>query len=502
MPTNTLLKHNRLGVLDIGSNSVRFVIYELFGAHFSPVYNEKVLAGLGRDLRDTGHLSEKGKNLAFDSLRRFKAIADAQGLGELLIGATAALRVAKDAQDFIARIKNEIGLDISPISGEEEARLTAMGMLAADKRATGLAADLGGASLEFVHVQDTSVAKGVSLKLGPFEMLGSRLSDPANFTDLAIRAKIEAKLTKVDFTAFKGKALHLIGGAWRNLAAIHQQRHEYPMRTLQAYRLSPSDAADLAVWAYGEGREEILGWTGISGRRLETLPYSGYLLEMIIERMMPSVVIISTTGLREGLVYDAMEPALRERDSLMDGCRDLARGNLQAVHFAEPLYKFLEKAAAHFPKTFDAENENRLRRAACQLAGIGKGLHPDYRADLVFDDVLYAPLANLTHQERAYLALILFSSYTGKSLPTNGAAVEALLSEEARKAARTYGSAMRLAIVATGRSADLLNNFTLGVVEGVLKLSVATSMDALLSDRVRYRLKKLSQLSGLSRETA
>ena len=140
--------------------------------------------------------------------------------------------------------------------------------------------------------------------------------------------------------------------------------------------------------------------------------------------------------------------------------------------------------------------------AACHLAGIGKGLHPDYRADLVFNSVLYAPLAGLTHQERAYLALILFSSYTGKSLPKNGAAVERLLSEEARIAARTYGAAMRLAIVATGRSADLLAYFKLRVEEGALTLSVEPHMSALLSDRVIYRLKKLSQLSGLACDEA
>jgi len=492
------LKPNRVGVLDIGSNSVRFVIYELFGAHFSPVYNEKVLAGLGRSLKASGKLSENGKALAFDNLLRFKTIADAQGIGELLIGATAALRVAQDAPEFIAKVKDEIGLDITPISGEEEARLTAMGMLAADHRAQGLAADLGGASLEFVQVQDNVVAEGVSLKLGPFEMLGSSPACADNFTDKDIRAKIEKKLGKVDLTPFKGKALHLIGGAWRGLAAIHQKRESYPMRTLQAYRLSPQDAQDLAQWAFGAGREEILAWPGISERRAETLPYSGYLLDMIMARMQPSVVIISTTGLREGLVYDAMDPKLRERDSLMDGCRDLARGNLQAVHFADPLYQFLEGAAAHFPAFFPAENENRLRKAACQLAGIGKGLHPDYRADLVFDDVLYAPIAGLTHQERAYLALILFSSYTGKSLPKNSAAVEALLSDEARLYARTYGAAMRLAIVATGRSADLLSWFTLSVQKGQLSLTVEPSNSALLSERVAYRLEKLAQLSGLS----
>jgi len=296
--------------------------------------------------------------------------------------------------------------------------------------------------------------------------------------------------------------LHLIGGAWRNLAGIHQKRNDYPMRTLQAYRLSPGEAQELALWAYGEGREEILAWSGINARRLETLPYSGYILDMIIERMKPSVVIISTTGLREGLVYDAMDPDLRARDGLMDGCRDFARGNLQAVHFAQPLYKFLEEAAEHFPVFFDRETENRLRMAACHLAGIGKGLHPDYRAQLVFDSVLYAPLAGLTHQERAYLGLILFSSYTGKSLPKNGGAVEALLSEEARLNARTYGFAMRLAIVATGRSADLLEDFTLSVIEGVLTLSVEKSKAALISERVEHRLRKLAHISGLQADKA
>lgn len=497
MPAKTPPKPNRIGVLDIGSNSVRFVIYELFGAHFSPVYNEKVLAGLGRDLRDTGNLSEKGKILTFDSLRRFKIIADAQGLGKLLIGATAALRAAQDAPKFIKRVKDEIGLDISPISGEEEARLTAMGMLAADTRAQGLAADLGGASLEFVYVHDAAVAKGVSLKLGPFEMLGSKPADAENFTNADIKSKVDTQLAQIDFTAFKGQALHLIGGAWRNLARIHQQRHDYPMRTLQAYRLTPQDAHELAIWAYGEGREEILDWAGISDRRLETLPYSGYLLDMIIARMKPSDIIISTTGLREGLVYDAMDTVLRERDSLMDGCRDLARGNLQAVHFAEPLYEFLEGAAEYFSKTFENQNEDRLRKAACHLAGIGKGLHPDYRADQVFNDVLYAPLAGLTHQERAYLALILFSSFTKKPLPRHSEAVEALLSEEARLSARTYGAAMRLAIVASGRSAELLQDFRLALKDGCLDLAVEPTKSALLSERVAYRLKKLSQLSGL-----
>ena len=487
----------RWGVLDIGSNSIRLVIYELFGAHFTPVYNEKILAGLGRDLQATGKLSPQGRAMALDALARFKAIADTQRLEKLRIGATAALRVAKDAPEFIAQVQRATGLDISPISGQEEARLTAMGLLAAEPRASGLAADLGGASLECVHVSQGQPAAGISLPLGPFEVVGGALSNKDIFKDAAMKARIKAALKAVNLERYKGQALYLIGGAWRNLAMIHQSKNDYPMRTLQAYSLSAKDADNLARWSYKEGFETVLAWQGLRKRRAETLPYGGYLLSKIIKIMQPSKIVISTTGLREGLIYDAMPAELRARDSLFDGCRDLARGNLQAVNFGEPLYNFLEPAAAHFPHCFKPEAESRLRRAACYLVGIGKGLHPDYRANLVFDDVLYAPVAGLTHKERAYLALILFSSYTSAKALPNEKALDALLSEDEQLAARAYGTAIRLAVVATGRSPDLLADFRLSVKDGALNFTAVKGAQALMSERVLHRLRKLSQITGL-----
>ena len=487
----------RWGVLDIGSNSIRLVIYELFGAHFSPVYNEKILAGLGRGLQATGKLSPQGRAMALDALRRFKAIADAQQLEKLLIGATAALRVAKDAPDFIAQVQQAAGLDITPISGQEEARLTAMGLIAAEPRAHGLAADLGGASLEFVHVSAGKPAEGISLPLGPFEAVGGELSDKDIFKDAAMKSRIKAELEAANLESFKGQALYLIGGAWRNLAMIHQQRNDYPMRTLQAYSLSREEADTLARWSYKDGFETVLAWEGLRKARAETIPFGGYLLSRIIKKMKPSKIVISTTGLREGLIYDAMPELLRKRDALFDGCRDLARGNLQAVNFGGPLYDFLDAAAGHFPHCFTPEAENRLRRAACYLVGIGKGLHPDYRANLVFDDVLYAPVSGLTHKERAYLALILFSSYTSTKALPNAQALDRLLSEDEQLAARAYGTAIRLAVVATGRSAELLGAFRLTVKNGALDFTAIKGSEPLMSERVLHRLRKLSQIADM-----
>ena len=484
----------RLGVLDIGSNSVRLVIYELYGANFSPIYNEKILAGLGRDLSQTGQLSQSGKESALAALKRFKLIAVSQRLQAVLIGATAALRSASDAPAFIEQVKQETGFEIDPVSGQEEARLTAMGLIAAQPSAEGLAADLGGASLELVRVHNGQAEEGLSLPLGPFEVIGKNLSEFTDYGKKQMAEKVLGHLNEANLESFAGQTLHLIGGAWRNLAAIHQEKINYPLRVLQSYELSVKDAIALGRWAYSHGRERVLNWPGMRSRRAETLPYAGYLLEKLIEGIKPKNIIISQTGLREGLVYDSMSEGLKARNSLFDGCRDLARGNLQAVHFGEPLYKFLEESAKEFPLSLDVENENKLRQAACFLAGYGKGLNPDYRAELVFDNVVYAPLPALTHKERVYLALILHSSYTSKGPPENRSEIIGLLSDLEQRTARIYGTAMRVGIVASGRTVDLLSSMRLELIDSQLTLHVTPEFSELYSGRVKYRLKKLAQI--------
>lgn len=488
----------RYAVLDIGSNSVRLVIYDIFGSAFTPIYNEKVLAGLGRDLAATGRLSASGKTQTLAALKRFKMITDAQDVDRLIIGATAALRDASDAQAFLKTVARETGLTITPISGDEEARLSAMGLLAAMPRAQGLAADLGGASLELIQVGGGQAGRAVSLPIGPFQMLGKDLAtadyDKALLSRLSDIVKTRGLPHVTDPMDTEGArpTLYLIGGAWRNLAAIHQERTDYPLQTLQSYVLETGTALDLARWAMGEGKARVLTWPDMNQRRAETLPYAAALLQVLIQTVDPARVIISATGLREGLIYDAIPPAQRARDALHDGCRDLARGNLSRRDFADPLYDFLAPLAPHLPPNFTPDIEARLRYSACLLAGIGKGLHPTYRASLVFDHILYAPIAGLTHEMRAYLALILFRSFTSDTQTPNDTAIKRLLSAEGRRAANIYGLAIRLAVVASGRSPVLLSHFTPSFSAGRVSLDVAPEAKALLTGRVTHRLSKLN----------
>jgi len=488
-----------VGVVDIGSNSVRLVIYDIFGAHFTPVYNEKILAGLGRSLKKTGRLSEEGKTLTLQALSRFTRIAKARGLPPLIFGATAALRVASDAKEFLNEIKNETGLDVVPISGDEEARLSAMGLISMHPRATGLAADLGGASLELVEIQkgdlEPSVGKRQSLPLGPFDLIGDDLTQMGEAqiekAKIAIRTYLDEHKDLV--SRGHGQTLYLIGGAWRNLAAIHQSYTDYPLRTLQSYKMAPQIAKKHAQWAYGNGRETVLKWPGMRRRRAETLPYSGVLLDVLLDAVKPASVMISQSGLREGLVHDAIPASQRQRDPLFDGCRAFAKGSLQTENYGRPLYRFVSPIEPYLPQVFNPEDDARLLQAACLMAGIGKDLHPDYRPEAIFAAVLYAPVAGLTHEERVFLALCLFRSNTSSRDVPSPDVIDMLLTRSQCEVARIIGSAIRLAIVATGQSSELLDAFTLSQKEGVLCLEVDPSEKALLTEQVRFRLKKLAQ---------
>lgn len=472
------------------------VIYERYGASAAPVYNEKILAGLGRDLNSTGALFTEGVAQTLKALNRFKSIAQAHALKTVHIVATAAVRSASDGPEFVAAVKAQTGYDIKVLSGEDEAQAAAYGVIFGDKRASGIVADLGGASLELINIDSQSVSGGRTYQAGPFALMGEDMTVPTHGEPL--RAAIKKALASVtsDFNA-SGKTLYLVGGAWRNLALINNKRLRYPLPILHNFSISPAAALELARWASGDAASDLLTWPGINTRRAETLPFSGLVLENLLETLSPSKIVISPTGLREGVLYQSLSPALQKRMALFDACRHLAMGNAQGLDFGTPLNHWLASAARSFPRTFGEQEENRLRMAACLMVGIGKGLHPDHRADLVFDDVLYAPLAGLTHKERAYLALMLFSSYRGGGSTPNDAAIDYHLLAREKQAARIYGTAMRLASVISSRSPALLSMFTLSLEDQVLSLDTEEGQESLLNRRGQLRLRKLADMLGV-----
>jgi len=482
--------HSDAAVIDVGSNSVRLVLYRLDGRAIWTVYNEKVLAGLGRDLAVTGRLSLAGVAAALTALRRFRALIDTNRPGRVYAAATAAVRDAEDGARFCQIVRKETGFDLRVLSGQEEARYAALGVLAGAPHSSGLVGDLGGASLELSRLQSGEPQPGITLPLGPFSM-----GEGGRFDADKVRAAVAAQLAPFA-DAYRADTLNAVGGAWRNLALLHMRLTRYPLAIVHQYELSRSDALEAAAFVSQQSRGSLERIEGISKRRMEGLPHAAVVLEGLIQTLRVERVVISAYGLREGLLLEGLSPASRRRDPLVEGCAAL--GSRQAV--AEALGAALERWLAPAFESLEPVLEGRdaiLIAAACRLAELGAQLHPDHRAQLIFEQVLRAPIPGMNHVERVFLACAAFARHSGSTSLPELATVSRLLSPERAQRARALGTTLRLGCELSGRSPELLARVSLTFEPGAVVLEAPEAwVPLLLGEQTAKRGASLAGMLG------
>jgi exopolyphosphatase/guanosine-5'-triphosphate,3'-diphosphate pyrophosphatase len=495
-PADSRPEARQAAVIDLGSNSVRLVIYRVEGRAIWTIFNEKALAGLGRDLPQTGRLSSEGVEVALAALHRFRTLLSGWEPQNITAAATAAVRESADGQAFLRRVKAETDLDVRVLTGEEEARYAALGVLAGDPGADGVVGDLGGSSLELVRLADGAAQDGATLALGPFALGAPRVLDIDR-----TRRVIESELGPVA-GRFRAPSFHAVGGAWRNLALLHMEMVNYPLRVAHQYEMSRADAFEVARFVERLSKASLERIQGLSKKRFDTLPYAALVLEALIERLGAERVVISAYGLREGLLLEAMDPQVRARDPLIEGCEALTAVRGLSQDLGAALETWLQPAFSQLPPVFGARDPT-LMAAACRLADIGARLHPDHRADLAFEEVLRAPIAGMSHAERAYLACVAFSRHTATASPPETATVQRLLSPERRQRARALGAAIRLGCDLSGRSAQLLANATLSMTQDGLRLATRDGwQDMLLGEQTAKRAQTLAAALKLRLDVA
>jgi exopolyphosphatase/guanosine-5'-triphosphate,3'-diphosphate pyrophosphatase len=481
-------------VIDLGSNSVRLVVYRLEGRAIWTIFNEKALAGLGRNLPITGRLSSEGVEVAMRALHRYRILLNGWDANDVTAVATAAVREAADGQVFLRRVEAETGLQVRVLSGEEEARYAAMGVLAGDPGADGVVGDLGGSSLELVRLEDGGVRPGETLALGPFALGAPRALD-IDRTRRAIEAELGPAAGR-----FRCRAFHAVGGAWRNLALLHMEMSNYPLRVAHLYEMSRTDAIDLARFVERLSKSSLERIPGLSKKRFDTLPYAALVLEALIERLGVERLVVSAYGVREGLLLEAMPPYVRVRDPLIEGCEALTAVRGLSQDLGAALEQWLAPAFEALPAVF-GERDKVLTAAACRLADIGARLHPDHRADLAFEEVLRAPVPGMTHAERAFLASAAFARHA--ATPPESAVAQRLLTPERRQRARALGSAIRLGCDISGRNAQLLCHTTLAIDADRLRLTAAPGWgDMLIGEQTAKRAQTLAGALRLRLEIA
>jgi exopolyphosphatase/guanosine-5'-triphosphate,3'-diphosphate pyrophosphatase len=324
--------HRDIAVIDVGSNSVRLVHFRVEGRSLWPIFNEKVMAGLGRGVHDTGKLHPEGREIALRALKRFQRLLDAKGVGDRHVVATAAVRNAKDGPDFIAEVAELTGFVVRVLSGEDEARLSAMGVGAGIPDAQGLMGDLGGSSLELTTMHDGLPGRGVTTALGPQEML-----DDGPMDEVATIAAIDAQLLATGQLTGQGGAFYAVGGAWRALGQLAFARFGYPLNVVHEFALTAKRADELTRLATRLSPASLRGTPGVSSRRVSTLPYAALLLGRIMKHGGFERLVFSAFGVREGVLASGLPPALLAQDPLIAGAEAMARPNAPTPDFGRAL---------------------------------------------------------------------------------------------------------------------------------------------------------------------
>ncbi|MEL0114269.1 MAG: Ppx/GppA family phosphatase [Rickettsiales bacterium] len=473
-----------VAVIDIGSNSIRLVVYDGAKRAPLPVFNEKVVCGLGRGLDASGEMTAESIELAINALLRFVALTDSMGVRRVQAVATAAVREATNGPAFVRRVAQECGLDVRVLSGNQEAQLSGFGVLSAIPDAQGIMGDLGGGSVELVKFSAGKLEEKATLPLGALRSAGAEKSSG----DLTGKM-IDRHLSQLSWLGdVKGETFYAVGGAWRALARIHMDQVRYPIHVIHQYSLNAADALKFARFVGNLSRNTLGRVHGVSRQRIESVPYAARLLERLLLATKVKKLVFCAYGLREGCLYESLSKKRRMQDSLIAMTQEVAGRAGRATSDGDRLADWI---APVFP---DREARSAsLRLAAANLADIGWSEHPDYRAEQVFLRILRMPLVGLEHSERAMLALTVASRHSAMDTVVRRWRIDTLLDEGQILEARSVGLAMRLAYTLTGGAIELLETTRVERLGDRLILTLPDHADILVGDVVERRFRALAK---------
>jgi len=355
-----------VAVIDIGSNSVRLVVYESMARSLITIFNEKALCGLGREVQTTGLLAPDAVTKAFSALRRFRALCRVMKVGRVHAIATAACREASNGPDFIAKAERICRVPIDILSGPREARLSALGVISGVHKPNGVVGDLGGGSLELTDVRGNRVRKGVTLPLGSLALQDSSRKSLKR-AERIVRNDL-SDLTQLK--ASRGRAFYAVGGTWRALARIHIMQSGYPLRVMHGYSIAAADALGFARRLRRLVSANMLADIEIvADARRPLLAYAALVLEHIIRVGKPKTIVFSTFGVREGLLYSKLPQAVRSSDGFICAAQALNELLSRSAHHAEELIEWTDRLVRVI-RLLENDEDRRLRHAACLLSDI------------------------------------------------------------------------------------------------------------------------------------
>jgi exopolyphosphatase/guanosine-5'-triphosphate,3'-diphosphate pyrophosphatase len=483
---------NKEAIIDLGSNSIRMLIYDNLLNSQIPIFNEKAICELGKNLDKTGKLDPKGSEFALSVLQRFKRILINLKVKKFKIIGTAAVREATDSKLFISKVQKIFKKKVEVLTGIEEAENSALGVIIGFQKVNGVVADLGGGSLELARVEKNIIYEKVSLPLGVLRLF----NQPKRNKD-KINSIISFYLNKIEWLRkVKTKNLYLCGGTWRTLLNAHIFKTNYPLSILHQYKLSAYEALKFSNKLLSVKSIKSEKLVSVTKSRTNYIPIGSYILSSLIKICDPSNVLCSVSGVREGSLINKAYLNILEKDSLNRSVHFIA---LKKGDFGEnyiKLYNFLKKIFTNNDEDFPI----RLLLPACSLSNFDWGLGTYQRAELVFQEVINSPILKLSHNDRIKLGLVSFWRHCSTKYCPDVEFLK-LLSNSEIAACRRIGAALRFASSISVISSIFYEKIKIYVVNNkTLILKVPKKHSEVISNQVQKRLKSLAEEMNLKQE--
>jgi exopolyphosphatase/guanosine-5'-triphosphate,3'-diphosphate pyrophosphatase len=487
-----------LSIIDIGSNSIRLVIYEGIARSPTVLFNEKMLAGLGRGIVTTGRLDPEAVSRSMEEFRRFRALSEQAGAESLHVIATAAAREAGNGADFIRRAEEILGTTIRVLTGREEAYYSALGVISAFHPADGIAGDLGGGSLELIDVAGDKIGEGITLPLG-----GLRLQDMTRNSTSEAAKIARRELKRADFLeGGAGRTFYAVGGTWRNLARLHMNATGYPLNVMHHYELGVSGSAQFLAQVADGDLDRIKGIERISKTRRALLPYGAVVLQEIIRAMKPARIVVSALGVREGFLYDLLPADQRAEDPLISAADELALLRSRSVTHARELARWSGETFATLGVA-ETPDEARYREAACLLADIGWRAHPEYRGTQSLNIIAHASFIGIDHPGRAFIALTNLFRHEGIYDDVVSPEMRTLAAPRYLERAKLLGALMRVVYLLSASMPGLIPQLKWEQRgDRAFTLLIPKAQSGLMGERPEGRMATLAKVAGMDLKLA
>jgi exopolyphosphatase/guanosine-5'-triphosphate,3'-diphosphate pyrophosphatase len=480
-----------IAVFDIGSNSVRLVAYEGLTRAPTPIFNEKVLAGLGREVQTTGLLAPDAVEKALGALMRFRALCTTMGVQRMWAIATAACRDARNGRAFIAEAQRICGTRIDVLSGRREAELSALGVVSGIYKPDGIVGDLGGGSLELAEVHGHRIRPGVTLPFGGLALQDISARSLKNAARIVERALADVRLLKEG----RGRNFYAVGGTWRALSRLHMWQTGYPLHVMHGYVISAKEASEFSRLVQRVDPNTMSQIEIVAEARRPLLAYAAVVLEHIVRIGRPKQVVMSALGVREGLLYSLLGEKEKKRDALLADAQELNVLRSRSPRHGDELAEWADRFMAS-TGIDETPEEKRLRHAACLLGDIGWRAHPDYRGEQSLNVIAHAAFVGVDHPGRAFLALAVYFRHVGLNDDELSPHVRELATTRMIDRARILGAAMRVAYLVSAAMPGVLPHAPLRVERGKLKLKLKGRYAPIEGERLFARLRQLARLIG------